>query len=243
MIYELVAKFYPELLKGLKKVNTKINRKRKYKLYEYYFRIFRLLIEIQDCNKDLLYELNLAKRTSYCSHLINVFKTIEIIEVLHRRIFSIIGDDLYHDSIMGLLRTDQYSTYKLLSRFTGEKFQRIYFWKQSLQQFSSIAKSTIENLSPHYLEKNVYNLSITELRIIPLDIDVLSKEYDYVRGLISYEIKRKEVLLDESFIDKQISITRRTIRNLDKVIGAFNTLLKGNIDIYQLMQRNNHKWL
>lgn len=59
------------------------------------------LIEIQECNRDFLYELNLAKRTSYCSHLIEAFKIIEIIEVLHRRIFSIIGDDLYHEVSWG----------------------------------------------------------------------------------------------------------------------------------------------
>lgn len=219
MIHKLLNLFYPDLLNSLNKITEKINRERKSKLYDYYFRIYRLLIEIQVCNKDFLQELNFAKRTSYCSHLIEAFKILEIIEVLHRRIFSIIGDDLYHDSIMGLLRTDQYSTYKLLSQFTGEKFQRIYFWKSTLQELSSIAKSTIDNLLPHSFEKNIYNLHITVLDVMPLDIDVLSKDYSYVQGMITHKIIRKDILLDKTFIEKQIKNTRKTISALDGVIG------------------------
>lgn len=238
MIHQLPEMFYTDLLNSLKKVSEKINRIRKNKLYDYYFRIYKLLIEIQDCNRDFLYELSLAKRASTCFHLSNALRNIEIIEGLHRRIFSIIGDDLYHDSIMGLLRSDQYSTYRLLSKFTGEKFQRIYFWKHTLEQFKGIVKNTIDELSPHVLEDNICNIHITELEVIPLDIDVLSKEYEYVQGIILHDIKRKDVLLDLAFIDKQIENTKKTIRNLDKVIGLFNTLVKGQMDIYQLMNRN-----
>lgn len=238
MIHKLLEMFYPDLLNSLNKITKKINRERKSKLYDYYFRIYRLLIEIQECNRDFLYELNLAKRTSYCSHLIEAFKIIEIIEVLHRRIFSIIGDDLYHDSIMGLLRTDQYSTYKLLSQFTGEKFQRIYFWKSTLQELSSIAKNAIDSLLPHSYEKNIYNLRIIDLDVKPLDIDVLSKDYAYVQGMITHEIIRNDILLNKAFIEKQIENTRKTIRALDSIIGSFNTLITGHMDVPQFMCRN-----
>lgn len=241
MIHQLPELFYNELLSCLSRISKKIKKERKYKLYDYYFRIYKLLTEIQDCNRDFLYELNLAKRTTYKFYLIRAFKTIEMIEAMHRRIFTIIGDELYHDSIMGLLRTDQYSTYRLLSRFTGEKFQRIYFWKQTLEQFGTIAKNTIEELSKEKFKDNIYNIHVTELEIIPLDIDVLTKDYEYVKGMIMPEVKQTDMLLSKDFIEKQIENTKNTIRELDKVIGSFNTLIKGQISIYQMMNRNYKK--
>ena len=240
MMHQLSEFFYKELVEVLKKVGEKINRERRNRLYDYYFRIYLLLIEIQNCNEDFLYELKLAKRTKYRSHLIDAFRAIEVIEVLHRRIFSIVGENFNRDSIMSLLRADQYTTYKLLSQFTGEKLQRIYFWKRTLQQLSSIAKNTIDDLSKQLLEKELLNLHITEIEVIPFDVDVLSKEYEFLRGIISYDIKRTDVLLDESYIEKQIFHTEKTIRDFNRIIGEFNTLVKGQMDINQLMGRYKH---
>ena len=178
----------------------------------------------------------------YFAHGLKIVSTIEKITF---KIIKIMGEGFANRPLLSVLTLENLELYENYGLLVKDRLQRIRLWQNVV---SSIAKETdviadyiFENHDELCKKNQLINkkIIITEIQDIALpsisELKNPSIHLDHPEYFTSLEVKSYEAVIDKFFLQKQISITEITIEDIDYLIKQFQTFMKQNVSIKDIL--------
>lgn len=220
---EVKISLFEDLINLLREIEHWNKTKKLKKLRKSYVRIFVLMNELQDSNKNFLGWLKYSDDFNSKYYFIQALRVVPTMEQLTKQILEVVYSSFSSNSIAQLLSYENKEVYDAFTKFTGIKNQRIDFWKRIADEITYQTNQVVKLLATGD-HKDTEPLIIN---IIQFKDETSDDMRFYRRPIVEY----KECIVNEEFIKEQIKITENTIDALDKLIADYKLFLKDRVDI------------
>ncbi len=223
MAIEVKISLFEDLINLLKEIEHWNKTKKLKKLRKSYARIYVLMNELQDSNKNFLGWLKHSDDFNSKYYFLQALRVVPTIEQLTKQILTVVYSSFSSNSIAHFLSYENKEVYDAFTKFTGIKYQRIEFWKRLADEITYQTNQVVKLFATgDYKDTEPLIINIIQFK------DETSDDMRFNRRPI---VEYKECIVDEEFIKEQIKITENTINALDKLIADYKLFLRDRVDI------------
>jgi len=234
-----------EFVDLLFKISNSVNDKKIEKHHKDYARIYFLLIELKDSSEHLMDWLRHTEKYFYLYYFAHGLKIVSTIEKITFKIIDIMVGEFPVRSLFSVLILENIELYENYSLLMKDRLHRIRLWQNVVSRIAKETDGIADYIFEHEDELCKKNqlmnkkIIITEIQDITFpSINELKNPSihlyhpEYFR---SPKVKSYEAAIDKFFLQKQISITETTIKEIDYLIKQFQTFMKQNVSIKDIL--------